>query len=417
LDWAAVYIFFFISTFLKPKTDENRSVVSNLVEFTHLTLNEIESGYQMDCVYTDLSKAFDVVDHGIVVSDLYRNDSYQIAGSMINWTGSYLCGRYQFVKINSSKSEPFLVSSGVPQGSHMGPTIFLLLFDKVKRIFSKVNFLFYADDLKIFHSIRNHSDCLDLQIALNLFYEWCIENKLILNVKKCHVMSFTRKQIPFVFDYKFEGISISRPESIKDLGVVFDSKLSFNLHINYIVSRSMSMLGFLKRFGREFSDPYILKTIFCAFIRSVLEFGCCIWSPYYAIHIARIEGVQRNFLRFALRNLGWSDPFRLPPYKDRCKLLTLKTLNGRRNVLCVMLVRDLLSNAIDSPFLISKINLHAPVYALRETEMIRVQFHRTTYGQNEPIAFAIKKFNEFAYLYEIGLSRENFKNKLMETIE
>jgi hypothetical protein len=108
--------------------------------------------------------------------------------------------------------------------------------------------------------------------------------------------------------------------------------MNFDLHINYVISRSMSMLGFVKRFGKEFSDPYVLKTIYCVFVRSVFEYGSCIRSPNFGVHRRRIESVQRKFLRFALRGLGWSDPFDLSAYEDRCKLLNLQTLANRRDI-------------------------------------------------------------------------------------
>jgi Reverse transcriptase (RNA-dependent DNA polymerase) len=400
---------FFLHGFFK-----NRSVISNLVEFSHKAITAIESGHQMDCAYTDFSKAFDVVDHGIILSDLYGNDYYDLTGSLINWISSYLSGRFQYVKINSSKSEPFLVTSGVPQGSHMGPTIFLLLIDKVRRIFSNVDFLFYADDLKVFRVIRTLADCHELQLALNMFHDWCLQNRLILNIRKCNVMSFSRKNDPVRFDYNFCGVLISRPDSIKDLGIVFDRKMSFDLHVNYVVSRSMSMLGFVKRFGREFSDPYVLKTIFCSFVRSVLEYGSCVWSPNFEVHRKRIEGVQKKFLRYALRNLGWSDPLNLPPYEDRCKLLNLRSLESRRDVFCAVFIRDLLAGTVDSTYLFSKLCLYAPVYALRDHEIVRPSFHRTTYGQNEPITYAINRFNVVSDIYRLGLSRDGFKKKTFE---
>jgi hypothetical protein len=79
-------------------------------------------------------------------------------------------------------------------------------------------------------------------------------------------MSFSRKIDTLCYDYNFGGTIISRSNSIKDLGIVFDRKMTFELHINYVISRSMSMLGFVKRFGKEFTDPYVLKTIYWAFV-------------------------------------------------------------------------------------------------------------------------------------------------------
>jgi hypothetical protein len=146
-------------------------------------------------------------------------------------------------------------------------------------------------------------------------------------------MSFSRQIDTFCYDYSLGGVIISRPDSIKDLGIVFDTKMTFDLHINYVISRSKSMLGFVKRFGKEFSDPYVLKTIYCAFVRSVLEYGSCIWSPNFEVHKRPIESVQRKFLRFALHGLGWSDPFNLPTYEDRCKLFLFMYLFGGLEVL------------------------------------------------------------------------------------
>jgi hypothetical protein len=92
----------------------NWSIVSNLVEFSHKTIVAIESGLQMECAY-DFSKAFDILDHGIILKNFYGNEYYQLAGSLLNWIAFYLSDRFQYVKINSSKSEPFMVPSGVPQ--------------------------------------------------------------------------------------------------------------------------------------------------------------------------------------------------------------------------------------------------------------------------------------------------------------
>jgi hypothetical protein len=122
-----------------------------------------------------------------------------------------------------------------------------------------------------------------------------------------------------------------------DLGIIFDRKITFDLHMNYMISRSL----FLKRFGREFSDPYVLKIIiYCSVVRSVLEYGSSIWSPNFEINKGRIESVQRNFLRFALRNLDWAVPLHSLTYRDRCMLLNLNTLDSRWDAFFVMLIRD-----------------------------------------------------------------------------
>jgi hypothetical protein len=93
---------------------------------------------------------------------------------------------------------------------------------------------------------------------------------------------------------------------INDLGVLFDSRMTFVNHIESIVSKSARMLGFIKRISREFNDPYSYKTLYVDFVRPGLEYASCVWSPQQEVHSARIELIQHNFIRFALRGLSWN---------------------------------------------------------------------------------------------------------------
>jgi hypothetical protein len=118
------------------------------------------------------------------------------------------------------------------------------------------------------------------------------QNKLVLNVRKCNIMSFSRKIDTLCYNYNFGGAIISRPDSIKDLGIVFDRKMTFDLHINYVITRSMSMLGFVKRFGKEFSDPYVLKSFedYCAHVHLYALF----WNMVhvFGLRISRCIGAE-----------------------------------------------------------------------------------------------------------------------------
>ena len=132
-----------------------------------------------------------------------------------------------------------------------------------------------------------------------------------------------------MYDYRMSQASINRVNTVKDLGILLDAKLSFAQHISATTAKAYAVLGFIKRNTQQFNDIYCLKSLFSALVRSILEYG----APYHAVHINRIERIQRQFLRFALRMLPWNDPVRLPRYEHRCSLIQLQTLTSRRTML------------------------------------------------------------------------------------
>jgi GH43 family beta-xylosidase len=108
-----------------------------------------------------------------------------------------------------------------------------------------------------------------------------------------------------------------------------DSKMSFAGHIDVTFEKALAILGFVNRLLCEFRDPYTLKTLYVSLVRPKLEYASCVWRPFYGAHIDRIERVQKNFVRYALRGLGWTDMCDLPPYVERCALIRLETLAER----------------------------------------------------------------------------------------
>ncbi|XP_055614751.1 uncharacterized protein LOC129761075 [Toxorhynchites rutilus septentrionalis] len=135
---------------------------------------------------------------------------------------------------------------------------------------------------------------------------------------KCKVITFTRGMSPINHVYSINTTPLERVQSIRDLGVVSDSKLTFNEHIATITAKAFSVLGFIRRNASQFTDIYALKALFCTLVRSTLEYASPIWSPYHVAQVISIERVQRHFVRFALlRNLPWNDPANLPDYAAR----------------------------------------------------------------------------------------------------
>ena len=145
-----------------------KSILTNLAQFTPFILCKVEGkiasgASQIDAVYTDFSKAFDRVDHGLLLLKLKK---LGMPSEVVNWSASYLNGRTQKVRIGGTLSEVLLVRSGVPQGSHLGPLLFLLFINDITYFLKDVEFLLYADDLKLYKTISNDSDALVLQLML-----------------------------------------------------------------------------------------------------------------------------------------------------------------------------------------------------------------------------------------------------------
>jgi hypothetical protein len=147
-----------------------------------------------------------------------------------------------------------------------------------------------------------------------------------------------------------------------------------------MVGKAFAMLGFIRRLSHEFRDPYTLKSLYTSLVRPKLEYASCVWSPFYDEYVDNVERVQRRFIRYTRRGLVWTDTYDLPLYEHRCALQRLDTLVKRRSVACIMFIFDILSGRMNSPNLLSAIDLNTPRYWTRGSEFLRISFHRTNYG-------------------------------------
>lgn len=224
-------------------------------------------------------------------------------------------------------------------------------------------------------------------------------------------MTFHRIQRPILFDYNIDGIQLARVEEVRDLGVQLDAKLTFIPHMTGIIAKANRQLGFISKIGRDFSDPYCLKSLYCALVRPILENASIIWTPYQLTWSLRIERVQKRFIRLALRNLPWRDPVNLPPYPERCRLLNLDTLERRRRLAQATTAAKIINNELNVPGLLSLIDFRTS-RRTRNNSAFHHRFHRTSFGFNEPFSAMMRTFASVEEEFEFNEPVRLFVNRL-----
>lgn len=364
-----------------------RSVDTNLVLYTDFLLNALDKGCQVDAVYTDFSKAFDKICHSTLLGKL---SEFGIHGDLLRWLCSYISNRSQAVALKGYTSRFLEISSGIPQGSHLGPFLFTIYINDVGSCFHDSHHLLYADDTKIFKVISTPEDCLKLQSDLQRFVNYCEKDKLFLNSDKCFVISFTRKHNSINYDYVLSDNKIKRVHEIRDLGVKLDAKLHFRSHIDNIISRAYKQLGLILRLTKPFSNVFTYKILYYAFVRSLLEFACVVWCPQYAVHIARIEKLQNKFLK----SLDYRTGNRFIDYQTSAKRYNIDSLVSRRVFLDEVFLYKIINGNIDSSSLLQLINFSVPRISSRYKETFYCDRSSTSYAKNTFIRRSCKFYND-----------------------
>ena len=198
-----------------------RSTTIQLLDCITAWHQNLSSKHQTDVIYLDFAKAFDSVVHAKL---LLRLENYGITGHVLQWIHDFLNNRTQKVRVGSSLSSPSSVSSGVPQGSVLGPTLFLIFINDICRVIcNDVEMKLFADDVKLYRNIIDESSCNKIQTCLDNIFAWCNAWQLKLSPTKCAVLSIGYKKYDFC--YKINNIAIQHVIFFKDLGVIVDQSL------------------------------------------------------------------------------------------------------------------------------------------------------------------------------------------------
>ena len=296
------------------------SCVTQLLEVTDDWFDILDNGGNIDCIYLDFRKAFDTVPHKRLLNKLY---SYGIRGKIHLWIANFLSNREQSVKIGGSMSNKSQVTSGIPQGSVLGPILFLIFINDLPDIVSSAVKLF-ADDTKVYREISSSEDCEILQQDLNNLSCWTDSWLLRFNAAKCKSIHLGRKNIHHKYYIK-EGdktIEVEQISTEKDIGVTFDSDLKFSEHIAICVKKANQKLGLIRR-SFEYIDKDMFLILYKSLVRPTLEYASVIWSPYLKKDIVAIESIQRRATKLVKDLSSLS-------YEERMLQLGIPTLIYRR---------------------------------------------------------------------------------------
>ena len=375
-----------------------RSTNTNLAIFNEFVSTALDQQVQVDAIYTDFSKAFDTIDVSIVTNKLRDIGFHDNALGLFH---SYLVDREQYVFYNGTRSSSYKPTSGVPQGSNLGPLIFLIFINDLPETLT-CQTLMFADDVKLYKKITSLNDCTDLQQDLNKLSEWCNKNRLKLNTDKCKILTFTRRCTRIQVNYNINNSILSRVHSTCDLGVIFSSDLKFNEHINATAGKAVRTLGFLLRNCSEFKNTSMLKQIYISLVRPILEYATVIWSPSTSSSITILESVQRRFMKF----LHFKNTHSYPPRGYPNELLLTETglnsLEARRNYFDALFGTNLLNNTTDCGALLELLNFRIPRESSRNKDIFYIDTYRTSAKQESTVSRILKELNNISETVDIA---------------
>jgi len=275
----------------------NHSTEQAILTIIDRITQALERGEFVIGLFLDFSKAFDTVDHEILLRKLHF---YGIRGNALKWFESYLADRKQYVVYNGVSSSLRTVQCGVPQGSILGPILFLIYVNDLAFCSTKLFFLLFADDTNVFlsgHDLFSIQDLINQE--LRTISVWLSSNKLSLNVSKTHFMLF-RSSSTFIanrdLSILINNTHIEEVSCTKFLGVIIDNRLSWHEHTTYIQRKICKSIGILSKARKSFSKE-TLVSLYYTFIYPYLSYCITAWGNTYKTHLQKLILIQKRAIR------------------------------------------------------------------------------------------------------------------------
>ena len=303
-----------------------------------MILESLESNTDnVDVIYLDFAKAFDKVDFCVTLEKL---ESLGIRGKVGKWIRSFLMNREQSVVVEGISSLPTRVKSGVPQGSVLGPILFLILIGDIDKNVKSSFVSSFADDTRAGRQVSNESDVTALQTDLDSIYQWSDDNNMTFNDDKFELLRYgDNSELKEATSYlNKDGIEIERKSNAKDLGVMMSDSGQFRDHIVKICQTANRVTAWILRTFKT-RDEILMLTLFKSLVLPHLEYCCQLWNPTKAKDIQLLENIQRCFTR-KINGCSGLD------YWDRLKSLKLFSLERRRERYSIIYVWKMIEGLV-----------------------------------------------------------------------
>ena len=294
----------------------NHSCESQLVITTEDLAKNLDNHLQTDVLILDFQKAFDKVPHQRLLSKL---EFYGIRGNILKWITKWLTSRTQRVVVDGEISSPANVKSGVPQGTVLGPLMFLIYINDIAdNISSETSIRLFADDCLLYRVIKSFSDTVTLQNDLTSLSNWAIKWQMSFNISKCKTLRITTKRNPIIQPYTMAGDELEAVNHHPYLGIELNHNLKWSEHIGNVTAKANRVLWFIRRNAGR-CPTSVKQQMYFALVRPILEYASIVWDPHTKTDIQKLEMVQRRAARFVagnykrtegtvtriIENLGW----------------------------------------------------------------------------------------------------------------
>ena len=273
----------------------NHSTYMALLIMLENIRNALDYGECAIGIFLDFKKAFDTVNHDILLNKLYN---YGIRRIALEWFKSYLSNRYQIVKYNNHESDPLKILCGVPQGSILSLLLFLIYINDLPMVSSLFMPILFADDTNLFCT-NDKLDILvnDINVELVKIFTWVRVNKLSLNIEKTNFMLFTPKGFSRNMDHiSIDGQRIEEVRHTKFLGVILDNKLNWHAHCEYICGKMSKGIGIIIKARKVFNEATLLS-LYNSLILPYLSYCIHVWGKTYDTHLKHVLVLQNKAVR------------------------------------------------------------------------------------------------------------------------
>lgn len=300
-----------------------RGTINANIELFRYLYKELDADRYVLSIFIDFRKAFDCVCHEILLGKLWH---YGIRGECHEWFKSYLSNRRQFVSLSGVTSTEESIICGVPQGSILGPLLFLLFINDVTRCTDEFQYALYADDCTLSYAFSKVDACSvadDVNYALRNVLSWVNLNKLAINVNKTGYLVFSYRGDVEVGDVVVEGFKLNRLDIAKFLGINIDSHLTLKHHFDHISSKISKGIGILYKL-RGTIPLSALRSIYFALVHPHLVYGIEVYFNAANVYRDRLFLLQKRAIR-AINNLSYDD--HTNDYFYRNKILKLHDLH------------------------------------------------------------------------------------------